>query len=363
MLCEVNDDMPEKFTDGARQVVSLAREEAEWLNHRCVGTEHILLGILRQDKSAAARALDSLEITLDGARQQVKKMMGEGRQSPAGHIPLTARAQTVFELSRLESSQLGSDHVAPEHILLGLIRVPSCLALRVLAALGVEPAEVREQVRHHLLDVQAQELTQVSAQAEPMPARLGQICRDLTQEAREGMLYPSVGRENEIKRIADVLGEPAKSIPVLVGSSSAALHAVVEGLAQSIITGHVPDLLREKRIYVFGSGDSDVLAGIIKQIHSRSEIILFIDRLSVLIKEKDGENSVGSSLQTALAGGKFQLIGAATLGEYRRHLQADGNIGKLLKPIIITEPAIMYSSAMLKEALRTATRTRIPRTY
>jgi ATP-dependent Clp protease ATP-binding subunit ClpC len=360
-LCEVNADMLEKFTDGALQVVSLAHEEAEWLNHRRVGTEHILLGILRQDKSAAARALDFLEITLNVTRDQVKRIMGEGEQSPTGQLPFSTRARTVFELSRLESSQLGCNYVGPEHVLLGIIRVPSCLALQVLAELDAKPDEVREQVKRQLLDQQNQEIVPAAAQAESARVPLSQICRDLTRQARAGALYPAVGQENAINRIIDVLGRPGRSIPVLVGSSSSALTAVVEGLAQRIVTGQVPDYLSEKRVYVFDSGGPGALADVIKQIHGRHDVILYIDRLHVLIKEE--EEAASSSLKSALADEELQLIGAATPGEYRKHVQADEDMKEQIQAIMISEPTIMHSTAVLKEALRAATRTRIPRTY
>ena len=355
--------MLEKFTDGALQVVSLAHEEAEWLNHRRVGTEHILLGILRQDKSAAARALDSLEITLDAARKQVKRIMGEGEQPSASQLPFSARAQTVFDLSRLESLQLGCNYVGPEHVLLGLIRVPACLALRVLTELDVGPDEVREQVKRQLIGEPDQETVPATTQAESAPVRLGLVCRDLTQEARAGTLYPAVGRENEINRIAEVLGGPTRKIPVLVGASERALTAVVEGLAQKIASGQVQDSLKEKRVYAFGSGDSGALAGVIKQISARREVILFIERLSVPAGETEGEEVVSFILKSALADEKLQLIVAATPREYRKQLQADEEIKRRIQAIMIGESAIMYSSAMLKEALRAATQTRIPRTY
>lgn len=347
--CEVNDNMLEKFTDAARQAVSLAKEEADWLNHRCVGTEHILLGILRQSKSTAANALGSLEITLDAARHQVKKIKGQGEQSPVGYIPYTARVEKVFDLSRLESSQLGCNYVGPEHLLLGLIRMGSCLAVQVLTDLGTDPAEVRAQVMRHLRDDKDGELAAPGgAQAEPAPVRLGQFCRDLTQEARAGELYPVIGREKEIRRVTEVLCRPTRNIPVLVSSNSGARTAVVEGLAQNIAAGHVPGSCKDKHLFAFSSSDPDGLEAFIAQVRGRQDVILFIDALSAV---------------TSLASAELQLIAATTPAEYRRHLPGDDHLKKRMHPINIADPAVIYSIEMLKEALRGATQTRIPWTY
>jgi ATP-dependent Clp protease ATP-binding subunit ClpC len=346
---EVNDNMLEKFTDAARQAVSLAKEEADWLNHRCVGTEHILLGILRQSKSAAANALGSLGITLDAARLRVKKIKGQGEQSPVGYIPYTARAEKVFDLSRLESSQLGCNYVGPEHVLLGLIRMRSCLAVQVLTELGADPVAVRGQVMRHLRDdADGEFAAPAGARGEPAPVRLGQFCRDLTQEARMGGLYPVIGREKEIRRVAEVLGRPTRNIPVLVGSNSSALSEVAEGLAQHIAAGHVPGSCKDKHLFALSSSDPDTLETLIDQVRGRHDVILFI---------------AAPSAVTSLASGELQLIAATTPAEYRRHLQGDDHLKKRLHPINIAEPTAMYSIEMLKEALRGATQTRIPRTY
>jgi ATP-dependent Clp protease ATP-binding subunit ClpC len=344
--CEVNDNMLEKFTDAARQAVSLAKDEADWLNHRCVGTEHILLGILRQSKTTAANALGSLGITLDAARLQVKKIKGQGEQSPVGYIPYTARVQKVFDLSRLESSQLGCNYVGPEHVLLGLIRMRSCLAVQVLAELGADPAAVRGQVMRYLRDDADGDLAApADAQAEPAPVRLGQFCRDLTREARMGALYPVIGREKEIRRVTEILCRPTRNTPVLVGPDSVARTAVVEGLAQKIAAGHVPDPCKDKHLFAFRSGDPDELETFIDQVRGRRDVILFIDALPAV---------------TSLASGELQLIAATTPGEYRKHLQGDDHLKKRLYPINIADPTVVYSVEMLKEALRGATQTRIP---
>jgi ATP-dependent Clp protease ATP-binding subunit ClpC len=344
--CEVNDNMLEKFTDAARQAVSLAKDEADWLNHRCVGTEHILLGILRQSKTTAANALGSLGITLDAARLQVKKIKGQGEQSPVGYIPYTARAQKVFDLSRLESSQLGCNYVGPEHVLLGLIRMRSCLAVQVLAELGADPVAVRGQVLRYLRDVaDGERAAPADAQAEPAPVRLGQSCRDLTQEARMGALYPVIGREKEIRRVTEILCRPTRNTPVLVGSDSGARAAVVEGLAQKIAAGHVPGPCKDKHLFALSSDDADELETFMDQVRGRHDVILFIDALPAV---------------TSLATGELQLIAATTPGEYRKHLQRDDHLKKRLYPINIADPAVVYSVEMLKEALRGATQTRIP---
>ena len=357
--------MFERFTDRARRVVVLAQEEARMLNHNYIGTEHILLGLIHEGEGVAAKALESLGISLDAVRQQVEEIIGQGQQAPSGHIPFTPRAKKVLELSLREALQLGHNYIGTEHILLGLIREGDGVAAQVLVKLGADLNRVRQQVIQLLHGYQGKEPASAgTAGAESAPSTslvLDQFGRNLTQGAREGKLDPVIGREKEIERVMQVLSRRTKNNPVLVGAPGVGKTAVVEGLAQKIVKGEVPETIKDKQLYtldlgalVAGSryrGDfEERLKKVLKEIRTRGDIILFIDEIHTLVGAGAAEGAIdaASILKPMLARGELQTIGATTLDEYRKYLEKDAALERRFQPIQVAEPTISHTIEILK---------------
>src|SRR6187397_2651656 len=358
--------MFERFTDRARRVVVLAQEEARMLNHNYIGTEHILLGLIHEGEGVAAKALESLGISLDAVREQVQDIIGQGQQQPTGHIPFTPRAKKVLELSLREALQLGHNYIGTEHILLGLIREGEGVAAQVLVKLGADLNRVRQQVIQLLSGYQGKEpaAAGTGAPGETAPSTslvLDQFGRNLTQAAREGKLDPVIGREKEIERVMQVLSRRAKNNPVLIGEPGVGKTAIVEGLAQDIVKGEVPETLKGKQIYtldlgalVAGSryrGDfEERLKKVLKEIRTRGDIVLFIDELHTLVGAGAAEGAIdaASILKPMLARGELQTIGATTLDEYRKHVEKDAALERRFQPIQVAEPSIAHTIEMLK---------------
>jgi len=359
--------MFERFTDRARRVVVLAQEEARMLNHNYIGTEHILLGLIHEGEGVAAKALESLGISLEGVRQQVEEIIGQGQQAPSGHIPFTPRAKKVLELSLREALQLGHNYIGTEHILLGLIREGEGVAAQVLVKLGADLNRVRQQVIQLLSGYhQGKEPTAAGAGAgsESAPSTslvLDQFGRNLTQAAREGKLDPVIGREQEIERVMQVLSRRTKNNPVLIGEPGVGKTAVVEGLSQRIVKGEVPETLKDKHLYtldlgalVAGSryrGDfEERLKKVLKEIRTRGDIILFIDEIHTLVGAGAAEGAIdaASILKPMLARGELQTIGATTLDEYRKHLEKDAALERRFQPIQVGEPSLAHTIEILK---------------
>ena len=355
--------MFERFTDRARRVVVLAQEEARMLNQNYIGTEHILLCLIHEGEGVAAKSLESLDIKLEQVRSQVEEIIGPGQQAPSGHIPFTPRAKKVLELSLREALQLGHNYIGTEHILLGLIREGEGVAAQVLVKLGADLNRVRQQVIQLLSGYQGKEPAQAGP-AEGTPSTslvLDQFGRNLTQAAREGSLDPVIGREKEIERVMQVLSRRTKNNPVLIGEPGVGKTAVVEGLAQNIVRGEVPETLKDKQIYsldlgalVAGSryrGDfEERLKKVLKEIRTRGDIVLFIDEIHTLVGAGAAEGAIdaASILKPMLARGELQTIGATTLDEYRKHIEKDAALERRFQPIQVAEPTLAHSIEILK---------------
>ena len=359
--------MFERFTDRARRVVVLAQEEARLLNHNYIGTEHILLGLIHEGEGVAAKALESLGISLEAVRAQVEEIIGHGGQSPSGHIPFTPRAKKVLELSLREALQLGHNYIGTEHILLGLIREGEGVAAQVLQKLGADLSRVRQQVIQLLSGYAgakegAPQGGGQSGEAAPSGSLvLDQFGRNLTQLARDKKLDPVIGREKEIERVMQVLSRRTKNNPVLIGEPGVGKTAIVEGLASDIVAGDVPETLTDKQLYtldlgalVAGSryrGDfEERLKKVLKEIRTRGDIILFIDELHTLVGAGAAEGAIdaASILKPMLARGELQTIGATTLDEYRKHLEKDAALERRFQPIKVEEPTVAHTIEILK---------------
>ncbi len=355
--------MFQRFSDRARRVVVLAQEEARMLNHNYIGTEHLLLGLIQEGEGVAAKALESMGISLEAVRNQVEEIIGRGSTAPTGHIPFTPRAKKVLELSLREALQLGHNYIGTEHILLGLIREGEGVAAQVLTKLGADLDRVRNQVVQLLTGATATS-KEVSPTGE-LPAQgnllLDQFGRNLTQLAIQNKLDPVIGREKEIERVMQVLSRRTKNNPVLIGEPGVGKTAVVEGFAQRIVNNEVPHILSGKQLYtldlgalVAGSryrGDfEERLKKVVKEIRSHGDIILFIDELHNLVGAGAAEGAIdaASILKPALSRGELQTIGATTLDEYRKHLEKDAALERRFQPILVEEPTVDHTIEILK---------------
>ncbi len=368
--------MFERFTDRARRVVVLAQEEARLLNHSYIGTEHILLGLIHEGEGVAAKAMESLGISLEAVRSQVEEIIGQGGSSPSGHIPFTPRAKKVLELSLREALQLGHNYIGTEHILLGLIREGEGVAAQVLVKLGADLSRVRQQVIQLLSGYQGGQ----GKPGEPQAAAaaggaasekdtgdkgnsqiLDQFGRNLTQLAREKKLDPVIGRTRELERVMQILSRRTKNNPVLIGEPGVGKTAIVEGLAQKIVSGDIPDTLRNKQLYtldlgalVAGSryrGDfEERLKKVLKEIKTRGDIVLFIDEIHTLVGAGAAEGAIdaASILKPMLARGELQTIGATTTDEYRKHLEKDAALERRFQPVKVEEPTVAHTIEILK---------------
>lgn len=361
--------MFERFTDRARRVVVLAQEEARLLNHNYIGTEHILLGLIHEGEGVASKALESLGISLDAVREQVQEIIGQGQQAPTGHIPFTPRAKKVLELSLREALQLGHNYIGTEHILLGLIREGEGVAAQVLVKLGADLGRVRQQVIQLISGYDSGKQGAAAGVGQGGPAEgtpagslvLDQFGRNLTVAAREGKLDPVIGREKEIERVMQVLSRRTKNNPVLIGEPGVGKTAVVEGLAQDIVRGEVPETLKDKQLYtldlgalVAGSryrGDfEERLKKVLKEIRTRGDIVLFIDEIHTLVGAGAAEGAIdaASILKPMLARGELQVVGATTLDEYRKHIEKDAALERRFQPIQVAEPTLAHAIEILK---------------
>ena len=377
--------MFERFTDRARRVIVLAQEEARELNHNYMGTEHILLGLIKEGEGVAAKALESMGINLDDVRREVIDIIGHGSQPVTGHIPFTPRAKKVLELSLREGLQMGHKYIGTEFLLLGLIREGDGVAAQVLIKLGADLPRVRQQVIQLLSGYEGGEGQNPEAPQQGQPGFAGagagaarggagpqggersnslvldQFGRNLTAAAKEGKLDPVVGRDKEIERVMQVLSRRTKNNPVLIGEPGVGKTAVVEGLALDIANGKVPETLKDKQVYsldlgslVAGSryrGDfEERLKKVLKEINQRGDIILFIDEIHTLVGAGAAEGAIdaASLLKPKLARGELQTIGATTLDEYRKHIEKDAALERRFQPVQVDEPSVEDTVQILK---------------
>ena len=347
--------MFERFTERARQVVVLAQEEARTLKHNYIGTEHILLGLLREEEGLAARVLESLDITVERVRSQVVRIVGSGEEVTSGQIPFTPRAKKVLELALREALSLGHNYIGTEHILLGLVRENEGVAARILLDFDADSDKIRNEVIRMLSGPGGRRQGSGGGgqgEGKKSSKLLDQFGRNLTKLAEEGKLDPVIGRETEIERIMQILSRRTKNNPVLLGEPGVGKTAVVEGLAARINKGEVPELLKNKQIYtldlaalVAGSkyrGEfEERLKKVMKEITQRGDIILFIDELHNLVGAGAAEGAIdaASILKPALARGELQTIGATTLDEYRKYLERDSALERRFAQIRVDQPS------------------------
>ncbi|MHB8231157.1 MAG: ATP-dependent Clp protease ATP-binding subunit, partial [Vulcanimicrobiaceae bacterium] len=350
--------MWEPFTERARRSIVLAQEEAQRLGNNYIGTEHILLGIISEGESLAAKVLESLGVNLAKVRQEVEAIVGRGGQTVQQEMVFTPRAKRVIELAFEEARQLNHNYIGTEHLLLGLIREGEGVAARVLTNLGVDPAKVRLQTTS-LLGAEGQAPAPKGKSKTPTLDAYG---RDLTMLARENKLDPVIGRASEIERVIQILSRRTKNNPALIGEPGVGKTAIAEGLAQRVVKGDIPDPLRDKRVITLD------LAGLVAGTKYRGEfeermkrvmdeirgaageIILFIDELHTLVGAGAAEGAIDASniIKPALARGELQCIGATTLNEFRKHIEKDSALERRFQPVLVGEPSVEETIEILK---------------
>ncbi|UCF79796.1 MAG: AAA family ATPase, partial [Candidatus Eiseniibacteriota bacterium] len=352
--------MQDKFTERVRKVMYVAREEAARLHHDYIGTEHLLLGILREGEGIAASVLSNLKLDLDAIRQAVESMVSaSGGTMTIGEIPFTPRAKRVLELSVDEARQLGHNYVGTEHLLLGLIREGEGIAARVLLELGVDRKKVRDETLRLLGGSGPSAQTEKDEKGET-PA-LNQFSRDLTELAREGGLDPVIGREREIERVIQVLSRRKKNNPVLIGEPGVGKTAIVEGLAQRIVESRVPETLKNKRLVIIDLASvvagtkyrgqfEERLKAVMNEIRESKDTICFLDELHTIVGAGGAEGAIDASnmLKPALARGEIQCIGATTLDEYRKHIEKDGALERRFQAIMVDPPSVEQTIQIIK---------------
>jgi ATP-dependent Clp protease ATP-binding subunit ClpC len=343
--------MQDRFTDRVRRVIYFARDEANRLQHDYIGTEHLLLGIVREGEGIAAKVLGKLDLDFEQIQQAVESMVkSSGGTLTIGEIPFTPRAKRVLELAIEEARLLGHNYVGTEHLLLGLIREGEGVAAQVLAELGVDRKRVREEVMK-LLGPSTTMKARKSKKERSETQNLDQFGRDLTQMARENKLDPIIGREAEIERVIQVLSRRKKNNPILIGEPGVGKTAIAEGLAQRIVENKVPEILKDKRISTLDLASvvagtkyrgqfEERLKSIINEIHDSDDVIIFIDEIHTIVGAGGAEGAIDASnmLKPALARGELQCIGATTLDEFRKHIEKDGALERRFQPILINPP-------------------------
>src|SRR5438876_1784149 len=352
-------DRFDKFTERARRVLTLAQEEAQRFNHNYIGTEHLLLGLVREGDGVAAKVLANLGVELGSARSAVERIIGRGDRMVMGEIGLTPRAKKVIELAVDEARRLNHHYIGTEHLLLGLVREGEGIAAGVLESLGVSLDKVRAQVIHVLS--QSSTYSQHESRQATRTPTIDQMGIDLTAAARAGKLDPCIGRSREIERVVQILSRRTKNNPALIGEPGVGKTAIVEGLAQKIIAGDVPETLQGKRLLTLDIGSlvagtkyrgefEERLKKVIDEIKSSGNCVLFIDEMHMLVGAGAAEGAVDAAniLKPSLARGELQCVGATTLDDYRKHIEKDAALERRLQPIMVNEPSLEDTIEILK---------------
>ena len=350
-----------RFTERARKVIILAKEEARRFNHDYIGTEHILLGLIREGEGVAATVLQKLGVSLENIRLEIEKLVQPGPATQIiGDIPFTPRAKKALELAAEEARSLGHNYIGTEHILLGLIREGEGVASQVLLNLGLDLNSVRNEVME-LLGSALPGFGQGAQQAKTKTPALDAFGRDLAALARENKLDPVVNRHNEIERVIQILSRRTKNNPVLLGEAGVGKTAIVEGLAQAIVSGNVPELLRNKRIVVldlalmvagtkYRGQFEERIKAVMEEIKRSQDVIIFIDELHTLVGAGAAEGAIDASniLKPALSRGEMQCIGATTMDEYRKYIEKDAALERRFQTIMVDPPSVSQAVEILK---------------
>ncbi len=351
-----------RFTERAQQVLVLAQEEAKRLNHNFIGTEHLLLGLVREGSGIAARALQNMAVDLNRVRQEVERITPKGDKIIQQGISYTPRAKRVVELAIEESQNLGHNYVGTEHLMLGLVREGEGIAAQVLSNLGIDLKRARKEVIQLLGGEEASGKTPEGEKAGgPQTPTVDSFGRDLTKLAKDGKLDPVVGREKEIERVVQILSRRTKNNPCLIGEPGVGKTAIAEGLAYHIIEGKVPEILREKRVVTielaavvagtkYRGEFEERLRKLMNELRQAGNVLVFIDELHTLIGAGAAEGAIDASniLKPALARGELQCIGATTMDEYRKHIEKDPALERRFQPITVGEPSRDESIEILK---------------
>ncbi|BBM86072.1 ATP-dependent Clp protease ATP-binding subunit [Candidatus Uabimicrobium amorphum] len=355
--------MYERFTERARKVMSLARQEAQRFNHEYIGTEHILLGLIQEGSGVAANVLKNMDVELRKIRLEVEKMVESGASAlQVGQLPFTPRAKKVLELALEEANNLGHNYIGTEHLLLGLLRENESVAAQVLVNLSLKLEDVREEVLEFLgAEFQGTSSTKSSNSTKSKTPALDAFGRDLTEMARGEKLDPVIGREKEIERVVQILSRRTKNNPVLLGEAGVGKTAIVEGLAQKIVKGDVPELLRDRRLVVldlammvagtkYRGQFEERIKAVMAEVRRSKNIILFIDELHTLVGAGGAEGAIDASnvLKPALSRGEVQCIGATTMDEYRKYIEKDGALERRFQSIIVEPPSKDETFIILK---------------
>src|SRR3954463_12387703 len=352
-------DRFDKFTDRARKVLTLAQDEAQRFNHNYIGTEHLLLGLVREGEGVAARVLENMNVELAKVRTAVEFIIGRGDRPVVGEVGLTPRAKRVIELAIDEARRLGHNYIGTEHLLLGLVREGEGIAAGVLESLGVN----LDKVRHEVIRVLSQSSSVGPAQETKRSSKTPTVDAlgiNLTEAARAGKLDPVIGREKEIERVIQILGRKTKNNPALIGEPGVGKTAIAEGLAHRIVAGDVPDILLNKRVLTLDIGSlvagtkyrgefEERLKKIIEELRNTNDAVLFIDELHTLVGAGAAEGAIDAAniLKPPLARGELQCIGATTLDEYRKYIERDAALERRFQPVMVEEPTLEQTVEIL----------------
>jgi len=356
--------MFKRYTEKAKRAIMIAQEEAIKLSHDYIGTEHILIGLIKEEEGVASQVLGQLGVNVEKVVEEVERLVGKGEYQQVGEIAFTPRAKKILELASQEASQLKNNYIGTEHILLGLIKEGSGVAVRILADLGINLDNVYSEIMKVLMGGEAQGFPSTPGKRTNKTPALDEFGRDLIKLAREDKLDPVIGRGMEIQRVIQVLSRRKKNNPCIIGEAGVGKTAIVEGLSQKITNNDVPEILKEKRIIcldlaliVAGTkyrGEFEKrLKKIVKEVQESNDVILFIDEIHTLVGAGAAEGAIDASniLKPALARGELQVIGATTADEYRKYIEKDAALERRFQPIYISEPSI-EETVMILQGLR-----------